>query len=385
MTCPACGAEGVEPVLDLPGIPVQCTEILRNPEDALRVPRGDVQLTVCVKCAYVWNSTFDEELVEYDGDYENSQFFSPSFTEYASELASHLVTTYGVRDGVIVEIGSGKGEFLALICRAGSNRGIGYDPSYAGESDARAVELGITFVREFYSESVADQPVDLVCARHVLEHIGRPLEFLTSVRAAMRRSGARAIYLEVPNAAFTFGGSGLWDVIYQHCSYFSAPALRMILQSAGFELLDLRETFDGQFLAAEARASSEARSSADQGAIRTFLTLVRQARDLHRENLERWGQRLAELEDRRVLLWGAGAKGAMFLNMMPAGAVDTVVDVNPRKWGSFVPGVGQRVAAPDELAGEAEPALVILSNGRYHDEVRADLQRLGMTAPLVAL
>ncbi len=344
-----------------------------------------MRLTVCVESAYVWNSAFDEKLVQYDGDYENSQFFSPTFAEYASELALHLVTTYDVREGVVVEIGSGKGEFLALICHAGNNRGIGYDPSYAGEADARAAGLDITFVREFYGESFADQVADLVCARHVLEHVGRPLEFLASIRATMQRSGARALYLEVPNADFTFGGSGLWDVIYQHCSYFSAPALQMLLQTAGFEVLELREAFDGQFLSAEARVSAEARPVADHGAIDAFLALVRGARDRHSENRERWRRRLEELDDRRVLLWGAGAKGAMFLNTMPAAAVDTVVDVNPRKWGSFVPGVGQRVVAPDELSGTAEPALVILSNGRYHDEIRAEIQRLGMTAPLVAL
>ena len=119
-TCPVCGHVGLRPILALDAVPVQCTQILQDADEARSVPRGDMRLSVCERCSYVGNVAFEAALVEYDGDYENSQFFSPSFHAYATDLARQLIDDHHHAGGVVVEIGSGKGEFLAMLCRAGA-------------------------------------------------------------------------------------------------------------------------------------------------------------------------------------------------------------------------------------------------------------------------
>jgi hypothetical protein len=75
----------------------------------------------------------------------------------------------------------------------------------------------------------------------------------------------------------------------------------------------------------------------------------------------------------------------MFLNAVRPGAVGFAVDVNPRKWGSRVPGTAQEVVAPEDLRARVRPDRIILSNAVYEREVRADLADLGVTAPVSAL
>jgi hypothetical protein len=62
------------------------------------------------------------------------------------------------------------------------------------------------------------------------------------------------------------------------------------------------------------------------------------------------------------------------------------VDVNPRKAGSFVPGTGQPVLNPEALVGIRNPVeTVVLANVVYESEVRAQLDRLGLSPEVVAL
>ena len=73
-------------------------------------------------------------------------------------------------------------------------------------------------MEDFYTEKYLDQRADLIVCRHVLEHIPDPDAFIAQVRQAVgdKRS---VVFFEVPNALWTLQRGGIWDVIYEHCSY----------------------------------------------------------------------------------------------------------------------------------------------------------------------
>lgn len=83
-----------------------------------------------------------------------------------------------------------------------------------------------------------------------------------------------------------------------------------------------------------------------------------------------WLTRLGDLRAKgRVALWGAGAKGATFANLVDPGAtlIDCVVDLNPNKQGRFVPGTGHPIVSPADLPGRAVRS-AILMNPNYREE-----------------
>ncbi|GIJ49092.1 hypothetical protein Val02_59780 [Virgisporangium aliadipatigenens] len=102
------------------------------------------------------------------------------------------------RPATLLEAGCAGGYFLAAARRAGIDAtGIEVSPvsaHYAVES------LGMP-VRQGHFEAVAPsvEPVDAVCAFHVLEHVAHPRTFLSAARAALVPGGR--LFLEVPNAA----------------------------------------------------------------------------------------------------------------------------------------------------------------------------------------
>ncbi len=87
----------------------------------------------------------------------------------------------------------------------------------------------------------------------------------------------------------------------------------------------------------------------------------------------------------RSVIWGAGSKGVSFLTNLGLGdLVDAAVDINPYKTGMFMAGTGHEILAPDQLVDRC-PALVVVMNPIYVDEVRAELDRLGIAADVAAV
>jgi C-methyltransferase. len=192
------------------------------------------------------------------------------------------------------------------------------------------------------------------------------------------------VYVEVPNVLWTLRDLGIWDIIYEHCSYFSPASLTYLFETSGFHVLDVREEFGGQFLAIEAQpAPGEVLPSA-----RTRLDFEQMARDVqtfgerYRAKVHEWRTRLSDLVQRkaRTVVWGAGSKGVTFLNIFrDLQAVTLVVDVNPRKQGKFVAGSGQQIVAPD-LLRDYQPDVVLVMNALYLNEICDMLAALSVTA-----
>ena len=178
--CPVCGADEVDIFLKIENIPVHCNVLYNTFEEAKAASSGNISLGYCKKCSHVYNTQFDPEITQYTREYENSLHFSKRFQEYAENLAKRLVNEYNIINKTVIELGCGKGEFLQLICAIGNNKGIGFDESYDPANYEPIKD--INFIQDFYSVKYRDLSADLVCSRHVLEHIQYPVSFLRSIK-----------------------------------------------------------------------------------------------------------------------------------------------------------------------------------------------------------
>jgi hypothetical protein len=89
----------------------------------------------------------------------------------------------------------------------------------------------------------------------------------------------------------------------------------------------------------------------------------------------------------RVVLWGSGSKAVAFLSAIGDARrhIQYLVDINPHRWGKFVPGTVKQIVGPEFLT-QYRPDLVIAMNPVYRQEIMADLRRLGCSkAKLLAL
>lgn len=368
-------------MLHVQGVPALCNVFWPTEESARAAPQGDIDLRFCGACGLLHNAAFDQERVLYSPEYENSIHFSPVFQGYIDELARRLVDRYDLHGKDIVEIGCGSGDFLASLCALGANRGVGYDPSH-DPARAPATDGRVRISADAYP--LQGVTADLVSSRHVLEHLPDPGGLVSSVRSSLGDHHAGIVYFEVPDATYMVEEAAIWDLIHEHCSYFAAPTLAWLFERAGFEIVDIGRSLGDQYLWIEARPGPVPATAALPD-ITAIEKLLGEFADTFASTVAGWKERLGDLDPGRVAVWGAGAKGVMFLNLVdPEGRIGHVVDINPHKRGRHAPGTGQRIVGPADLA-EDPPEHVIVMNPLFSEEIGARLRQQGVQAEVLAV
>jgi ABC-type hemin transport system substrate-binding protein len=66
----------------------------------------------------------------------------------------------------------------------------------------------------------------------------------------------------------------------------------------------------------------------------------------------------------------------------PQRRLAAVVDLNPRKWGRFLPVTAHEVSSPESLV-PLNPTAVIITNPAYRGEIGAQLESMGISAEIL--
>jgi SAM-dependent methyltransferase len=382
--CPVCGeATAMQELCRWRNMPVLCHGLSDTPEAARQVPRGEIHLLHCDSCGHTFNGAFDPRKLEYDTHYENSLEHSARFREYLAELVRELTENRGLRKKRVLEIGCGQGSFLRGLCKQGANIGTGCDPCHTRQTFETFGNGGsMEILPGSYKPRNDVSPYDWIVTRHVLEHVASPRAFLSTVARSLAPHGR--LYVEVPNALWILRDLSIWDLLYEHHSYFSPSSLTRVLLEAGFADISVRSSYGEQFLQGEATVAENAPASpihstpdlGDWAAAfprneKTLITRCREEADVARSAGEKW------------VIWSAGSKSVTFLNAIE-GVVVAAVDINPRKQGCYIAGSGQRIIAPEDLPS-IRPDRIVVMNPLYLQEIEAQCRKLGVSAQITAI
>lgn len=356
--------------------------VLPDPVAARAVAVGDQRLVLCEHCGLVFNCDFDDALLDYAGEHEESQHHSPRFAAYAAEITKAWVDGYELAGRHVVEVGCGSGDFAEAMLEAGVGSVTGVDPHFTHER-ARSHDA-LTAVPEFFAARHVEPGTAALVCRHTLEHIAALATFGAEIVAGMRRGGTRWLLAEVPDLGRILTEGAFWDLQYEHCSYFTPATMAGYLGRLGFVDPLVRTTYADQYVVAEAQLGGGPGNPAPiavaeldrlHGGCAAFAARVS-------GQVGRWRDWLDEqsASGDAVVVWGGGSKGLTFLNVVARDAdpaVRAVVDINPGLQGSYMAGLGLPIWAPDELRA-APPRSVLLMNPVYLGEVRAMLDERGL-------
>ena len=378
--CPVCGGKEVECFYQATQVPVRDGLLFDSSQKAAAAPTGNLRLSVCKTCFYIGNEDYQPRKARLGG-YDFSLQHSPSFRGFVRALSAHLIERYGLRKSAILDVGCGDALFLKTICSMGDNVGVGIEPAFEPEVGP---DEAVRIVHDRFSDAEAVKTYfDLIACRHVLSEIDQPAELLRSIRKGIRNPSC-LVYLEVPNAALTFRRTMVWNLVYEHRSWFLPEALTNLCQMAGLEVRDVRPCWNDEYLSmvavrAIARLKPARSALSSSFAVAPTEELALFGRECRRI-VEGWQDKLTEWRRSglRVLAWGAGARAVTFCASYDfRGVIDAVIDINPIRWGKYLPVSAIRVESP-QFVQRFKPDLVLITNPTYTSEIKAHVKRLGV-------
>jgi len=313
-------------------------------ESAQKAFTGDVTLLQCSNCGYAHNSTFDSSKMQYDKNYQNEQAHSDVFKDYLNSIID-LLKENGFLGKKIIEIGCGKGYFLNELWKHGFDA-IGFDPAYEG-NDSR-------IIKDYFSQKYSTFDADLIILRHTLEHIENPVQFIKNIPIASSKN--TKIYIEVPSFEWIIDRNAFWDIFFEHCNYFSSNCLCNMFEDSKHGLL-----FNGQYQYVIGTLNKIDFSSKEYApSVISWDSLIT-CRDKYKNFIN---------DHQDILLWGAGAKAATFLNFMDPDKknISAVIDINPKKQHKYIAKTGHKIIPPKDLYN-IDGGDILVMNENYINEI----------------
>lgn len=371
--CACCGSRNVTPVANTLPLPVNACSLTTSAETSAAITRRPIELVGCNDCSFLWNQSFDTTLVEYDESYEGTQIHSPHFQAYLRETAQHWLNVLGPDIRSLFEVGCGQGEFLDVLADFTPAKLIGCDPAFRSARNAKAT------IHPRVVLSADAQDYNVVINRMTLEHVADPDDFMRRMAACVAPNGY--MVTQIPNAARMIEKSLFCDLIYEHVNYFNAFAMTRLMQRLGFASNRCELSYDDQHLTVfSCRAAG--RFGADEPAVLPDLTRFKaNATDF----ADIWHDRLTQysMDKHPVFVWGAGSRATTFINALPdPDLIEGVIDINPRRAGTFVQGTRCLTSTPEALCG-VRAAKVVIMNPIYRREISATMARLAVDAEIV--
>lgn len=379
--CRSCGAQSLEPVLDLGPMPLSdrlVTDAMLASEDE---PRFPLEVAFCRECALVQILETVPPEVLFDADYPYYSSFSDALLKHSRANALELIAMRDLGpDSLVVELASNDGYLLRNFVEQGIPvLGIDPAPGPAAAAEKVGVPTAVTFFTESLARDLAGEgkAADVIIANNVLAHVADTNGFVRGIAALLKPSGVAVV--EVPYVRDLIEHIEFDTIYHEHLCYFSVSALDRLFQRNGLWLNDIRRLpIHGGSLrlyverVEKPRPNVDALLNEEQDAGMTgaayyasFAARVESLLHEVRELIEKLGA-----EGKRIAAYGAAAKGAIMLNALglPAETFEFVADRNVHKQGKRMPGVHVPIVDPKELAARM-PDYTLILPWNFKDEI----------------
>jgi len=340
-------------------------------DEAQAMRRLPLDFVRCVECGHVFNAQFDFAQVPYSKK-PNLMFNRGAIWQNYLHAVRDLILGCLPAKPVVVEVGCGEGHLLrALAEQRPAGRYVGFDLNSAIDTGGGMIEARQCLFEP--EPHLAELRPDLIISRHVLEHLMNPLGFVQAIAFAASWEGLDVrLFIEVPCIDRALALGRTVDFFYEHNSHFTTLSLTRLLERCAADVERVERGYDDEVIFGLARFSP--REQQMQMA-REALEFRRRADESRQRIIDEFGRLHAG--GKSVAIWGGTGKASAFIQQyqLDAKRFPIVVDSDPDKAGTFVPGVGQEIRYRDFLVQHSTQIIVIATQWRAKDIVLEIQQR----------
>lgn len=387
LTCRFCHQELSRTFVDLGSTPL-ANSYLREERDIAAEKSYPLHARVCENCFLVQV----EDVVPAEdifSDYAYFSSFSSSWVEHAKAYSEKLIKKLGLgKDSLVAEIASNDGYLLKHFV-AKDIPVLGIEP--AANVAKAAEKVGVKTEVAFFGVETATRlaksglQADLMAANNVMAHVPDINDFIGGVPILLGEEGVFTI--EFPHLLNLIEKVQFDTIYHEHYSYLSLLTVEKILGAHGLRVFDVEElpTHGGSLRVFACHKSApkyaetagltavrEKETSAGLGTIAAYQNFTPRVEKVRNDLLA--FLKTAKAEGQKVAGYGAAAKGNTLLNYCGIGPelIDFVVDRNPEKQGTLLPGSHIPVFAPDKIANE-KPDYVLILPWNLADEISREM------------
>jgi 2-polyprenyl-3-methyl-5-hydroxy-6-metoxy-1,4-benzoquinol methylase len=376
-SCRFCHAPLSLPLVDLGATPLANSYLPANDPAALQAERRyPLRVMVCESCWLAQTTETPPADAIFSHDYAYLSSWSAGWVDHARRYAEAMTARFGLGPrSKVVEVASNDGYLLQHFVAAGIPV-LGVEP--AGHAASLAEDRGVpTKVEFFHATSAArlraeGHAADLMAANNVLAHVPDIRAFAAGFQVLLKPQGVATF--EFPHLARLLTQVQFDTIYHEHYSYLSLTFVRRLMQEVGLQVFDIERlpTHGGSLRVftchpgAHPVAASVAEVQAEEDALQLNAAAgyTGMAAKVDRILADfRAFLAAAKAAGKTVAGYGAAAKGNTFFNVAGIGRQDGiafVVDRNPSKQNTLLPGSHIPVLPPHEIAARRPDYLVIL-------------------------
>ena len=313
---------------------VKTQAVSRTLQEASRVPLVVMNVQYCEFCDFYQIDTVDYAHY-HDEDYyltteisETQRIYQQWFVEYISQFIASPVAEIGTGDGYLGKLLSTRFDYT------------GYEPAKKSYEECRRKNLHV--INGYFTRS--DNTYETIIGRQVLEHIEDLPRFLKNVHDSLTKSGV-AIF-EVPNIDKARRVNRLVDFCPEHVNYFTSSSFALVFSVNGFEVLDIRKTYNDEYLLVVATRRSQ------------------------------FHQVASTIDFSSMVFWGAGSRGISLCHLLGAKPL-YFVDSDSNKFGKYIPSTTIEIKPPADLYNDTNCTAVVITSFFYFEEVLRTLRANG--------
>jgi len=379
--CRVCDSTNLKTYLDLGKMPL-VNEFLTSPTEFTTEKKFPLAINYCNDCSFSQlTGMVNPEVLFRNYVYRSS--ISNSFGDHCKNLSDELNQTLSIGNDLVVDIASNDG-YLLRPFKAAGNRVLGVDP--ARNLAEIANSTGIETIPEFWNEGMGKRiaeeygPAKAITAFNVFAHVPDVQSFVKGVKHLLDPKGY--FVLEAPHL-LALMEKGAFDTIYhEHVSYLSVKPLVQLMDQHGLRLARTKKTsIHGGSIQMYVEHKESPNTS--DGSTQQIIEEERAANLYHFKGYESLRNtagrikndlvsKLTELksEGKKVAVFGASAKGNIFLNFANIGTnlIGCIFDDTLEKQNKFYPGVHIPIFSRDKMP-EIDPDYLVLLSWNFKEEL----------------